>query len=60
MGDLMACVEASDVVFAASGSEELLVHAEDLAAMPRASEQVGGWEAQCVCGCVGGGARWFN
>eukprot|EP00775_Hariotina_reticulata_P007044 gene7044-7258_t len=41
MPDLMQCVENSDVVFAASGSEELLIHAEDIATMPRRSELVG-------------------
>ena len=30
MPDLMPCVAASDVIFAASGSEEILVHKEDL------------------------------
>jgi len=42
MPDLMQCVADSDVIFAASGSEELLIHKEDLAAMPRCSELVGG------------------
>jgi glutamyl-tRNA reductase len=42
MPDLMACVADSDVVFAASGSEELLVHPEDLAGMPVAPAAVGG------------------
>lgn len=41
MGDLMKCVEECDVIFAASGSEELLVHREDLVAMPAASDKVG-------------------
>ena len=41
MGDLMKCVEESDVIFAASGSEELLVHKEDLLGLPAASEKVG-------------------
>jgi hypothetical protein len=40
MGDLMKCVEESDVIFAASGSEELLVHKEDLLSLPAASEKV--------------------
>lgn len=34
MPDLMACVAASDVIFAASGSEELLVRKEDLHGVP--------------------------
>lgn len=42
MPDLMQCIADSDVVFAASGSEELLVLAEDLAGMPPAPEIVGG------------------
>jgi glutamyl-tRNA reductase len=42
MPDLMACVEANDVIFAASGSEELLVHSSDIANMPAASDKVGG------------------
>lgn len=49
MGDLMKCVEECDVIFAASGSEELLVHREDLVAMPAASDKVG---AQQGGGCV--------
>lgn len=36
------CVEESDLIFAASGSEELLVHKEDIENMPAASEKVGG------------------
>lgn len=40
MGDLMKCVEECDVIFAASGSEELLVHKEDLLALPAASDLV--------------------
>lgn len=42
MPDLMKCVEDSDVVFAASGSEELLVHAADIQDMAAAPEIVGG------------------
>ncbi|KAI7837057.1 hypothetical protein COHA_009133 [Chlorella ohadii] len=42
MHDLMKCVEESDLIFAASGSEELLVHKEDIENMPAASEKVGG------------------
>ena len=42
MPDLMDCIAASDVIFAASGSEELLVHASDLEGMPSAPEVVGG------------------
>uniref|UniRef100_A0A383VQM5 Glutamyl-tRNA reductase n=1 Tax=Tetradesmus obliquus TaxID=3088 RepID=A0A383VQM5_TETOB len=42
MPDLMQCVQDSDVVFAASGSEELLIHAEDIVNMPRRSDAVGG------------------
>jgi glutamyl-tRNA reductase len=42
MGDLMACVENSDVVFAASGSEELLLHKADIEPLPARPEVVGG------------------
>ena len=42
MGNLMPCVEASDVIFAASGSEELLVGKEDLVGLSVASAAVGG------------------
>lgn len=41
MPDLMACVEAADVIFAASGSEELLIHKEDVEAMCECPEVVG-------------------
>lgn len=41
MGDLMSCVESSDVIFAASGSEELLIHKEDLVSMATPAEAVG-------------------
>ena len=34
MPDLLECVAASDVIFAASGSEEILVRKEDLAGAP--------------------------
>lgn len=34
MNDLMSCVENSDLIFAASGSEELLVNKEDVENMP--------------------------
>ena len=37
---LLQCVEESDVIFAASGSEELLVHREDIESMPPASDKV--------------------
>ena len=40
MPDLMKCVEASDVIFAASGSEELLIKSEDVATMAPAGEKV--------------------
>jgi glutamyl-tRNA reductase len=40
MPDLMACVEASDVIFAASGSEEILVHKEDVMGMAPAAAVV--------------------
>jgi len=40
--DLMACCAESDVIFAASGSEEILVHAEDAAKLPRCPAVVGG------------------
>lgn len=42
MPDLMDCIATSDVIFAASGSEELLVHASDLEGMAAAPEIVGG------------------
>eukprot|EP01024_Parvocaulis_polyphysoides_P074929 TRINITY_DN966_c0_g1_i7.p1 TRINITY_DN966_c0_g1~~TRINITY_DN966_c0_g1_i7.p1 ORF type:complete len:379 (+),score=57.53 TRINITY_DN966_c0_g1_i7:176-1312(+) len=42
MPDLMSCVEASDVIFAASSSEEILVAPEDVREMSKASDVVGG------------------
>eukprot|EP00877_Chromochloris_zofingiensis_P013306 jgi/Chrzof1/8229/Cz03g02090.t1_GTR[v5.2] len=42
MPDLMQCVEDSDVIFAASGSEELLIHKEDVANMRPCGAAVGG------------------
>lgn len=42
MVDLMDRVEASDVIFAASGSEEILVHKQDVENMAPASRAVGG------------------
>eukprot|EP00879_Flechtneria_rotunda_P008477 GHRR01008882.1.p1 GENE.GHRR01008882.1~~GHRR01008882.1.p1 ORF type:complete len:452 (+),score=130.69 GHRR01008882.1:99-1358(+) len=42
MPDLMQCVQGSDVIFAASGSEELLIHAEDIKNMSKRSVVVGG------------------
>lgn len=36
------CVEESDVVFAASGSEEILIHKADIENMPARPEIVGG------------------
>lgn len=42
MPDMMDCVANSDVIFAASGSEELLIHAKDVAGMPAAPDAVGG------------------
>lgn len=42
MPDLMACVEASDVVFAASGSEELLITKADVERMGARGAAVGG------------------
>jgi len=42
MPDLMSCVENSDVIFAASGSEELLLHKEDIERMAARDEKVGG------------------
>ena len=42
MPDLMKCVEESDVVFAASGSEEILIHKADVEAMSARPEVVGG------------------
>ena len=41
MPDLMACTEASDVVFAASGSEELLIYKDDVVKMSVPSDAVG-------------------
>jgi glutamyl-tRNA reductase len=41
MPDLMKCVEGSDVIFAASGSEELLIKKEDVEKMGQAGEKVG-------------------
>jgi glutamyl-tRNA reductase len=43
MPDLMKCVEGSDVIFAASGSEELLIKKEDVERMGQAGDKVGGW-----------------
>ncbi|EFN59864.1 hypothetical protein CHLNCDRAFT_33707 [Chlorella variabilis] len=40
MHDLMKCVEEHDLIFAASGSEELLVRREDVAGMAPASDKV--------------------
>lgn len=54
MGDLMDCVRDCDVIFAASGSEELLVLKEDLVGMPPASDKVctaANFRA-CCCGQV--------
>eukprot|EP01025_Chloroclados_australasicus_P016382 TRINITY_DN18192_c0_g1_i2.p1 TRINITY_DN18192_c0_g1~~TRINITY_DN18192_c0_g1_i2.p1 ORF type:complete len:540 (+),score=80.34 TRINITY_DN18192_c0_g1_i2:81-1622(+) len=42
MPDLMKCVEEADVIFAASSSEEILIHPEDVKNMPKASDKVGG------------------
>lgn len=42
MPDLMRCVEASDVIFAASGSEELLINKNDVIRMAQPPEVVGG------------------
>ncbi|KAF5843797.1 glutamyl-tRNA reductase precursor [Dunaliella salina] len=42
MSDLLKCVEEADVVFAASGSEELLINKEDLVGMSKRPEVVGG------------------
>ena len=42
MPEMMECVKNSDVIFAASGSEELLIHAADVAEMPKAPDAVGG------------------
>lgn len=42
MPDMLACVEASDVIFAASSSEELLISEADAAAMAPAPAAVGG------------------
>lgn len=42
MPELMSCVANSDVVFAASGSETILLHKEDIAAMAPAQASVGG------------------
>lgn len=40
MPDLMACVEDSDMVFAASGSEDLLITKADIENMPPRSDKV--------------------
>jgi len=40
--DLMSCISESDVIFAASSSDEILVHKEDVEAMPKCPEVVGG------------------
>lgn len=42
MPDLMKCVEESDVIFAASGSEELLIQKEDVEKMSKRPDVVGG------------------
>lgn len=42
MSNLQQCVADSDVIFAASGSEEILISKEDLAGMAPRSEVVGG------------------
>ena len=42
MPELMQCVAASDCIFAASGSEHILISAADLADMAPASDAVGG------------------
>jgi len=42
MTDLMSCVENSDVIFAASSSEEILIARDDAASMRSVSEKVGG------------------
>ena len=36
----LQCIKDSDLIFAASGSEEILVHPEDVADMPAASQAV--------------------
>ncbi|KAG1657933.1 hypothetical protein FOA52_003012 [Chlamydomonas sp. UWO 241] len=41
MGDLMSCIESHDVVFAASGSEELLIHKADIEGMAKRPDVVG-------------------
>lgn len=42
MDQLMPSVQQCDTIFAASGSEAILLHAADIANMPAASEAVGG------------------
>lgn len=42
MSDLAQCVEQSDVIFAASGSEEILINKEFVAGMSQRGEAVGG------------------
>jgi glutamyl-tRNA reductase len=42
MPDLMKCVEAADLVFAASGSEEILLHKADIESMEKRPSVVGG------------------
>ena len=42
MPDLMACIEASDVIFAASAAECILIHKDDVVSMARPQAVVGG------------------
>ena len=42
MPELMSSVAAADVVFAASASEHVLIHGQDLQDMPAACASVGG------------------
>lgn len=42
MPELMSSIAESDVVFAASASEHVLIRGQDLADMPQAAEAVGG------------------
>lgn len=42
MRDLLQCIEQSDIIFAASGSEEILVYKDEVAQMSAVSPVVGG------------------
>jgi len=42
MDDLMKCTAESDIIFAASAAEDILINSQDVASMPPASDKVGG------------------